>query len=114
MKKRLKIMLDFLCRSIHRTAASKGFWDDKADIHFMLSKLALIHSEVSETLEAIRKEMGPAKIEEELADILIRVLDFVEGAKVTGWLDPKVFFEDTVRLKMEKNEKRPEKHGNLA
>ena len=106
--------LDTYSRKIHDTAVMKGFWDEKADIHFMLSKLALIHSEVSETLEALRKEMGPEKIEEELADIVIRVLDFVEGAKVTGWLDPKVFFEDTVRGKMEKNERRPDRHGNLA
>jgi NTP pyrophosphatase (non-canonical NTP hydrolase) len=105
--------LDNLALEIHDIASEKGFWVDKPDINFMLAKLALIHSEVSETLEALRKQQGPVAVEEELADILIRLLDFVDGAKRTGWADPNVYFEDVVRMKIEKNRYRPKKHGNL-
>lgn len=43
--------------------------------------LALIHSEVSEALEAVRK-MDRANFEEELADVVIRVLDLAIGLDI--------------------------------
>ena len=108
------VVLDEFAQKIHATAVEKGFWDDQPDINFMLAKLALIHSEVSETLEAMRKQMGQDKIEEELADILIRLLDFVEGAKTTGWINTQTMFTDVVLDKMAVNRDRPNTHGNLA
>lgn len=105
--------LDDLSHHIHDTAVEKGFWSDSADINFMLAKLALIHSEISEILEALRKEKGVDAIEEECADVLIRLLDFIAGAKDNGWLDPHTSFDAVVKEKMEINESRPRKHGNL-
>jgi NTP pyrophosphatase (non-canonical NTP hydrolase) len=105
--------LDDLAIEIHNVSRSKGFWVDEPDINFMLAKLALIHSEVSETLEALRKQKGQDAVEEELADILIRLLDFVEGAKKSGWVSQNTYFNQVVRNKIETNKERPKKHGNL-
>ena len=67
----------------YRIARMKGFHNAPRDPGMAL---ALIHSEVSEALEALRK--GPDKpsehipeftaLEEELADVMIRVMDFAE------------------------------------
>lgn len=105
--------LDSIARQIHDNAVDKGFWVDDPDINFMLAKLALIHSEISETLEALRKQKGQDAVEEELADILIRLLDFVEGAKRSNWISNKTFFTDVVWSKIAVNKERPKKHGNL-
>ena len=97
---------------IHEISKSKGFWEEEKNIHFMLSKLALVHSEVSEVLEAMRKEMGEDKIVEELVDIYIRLMDFYQGAKDSGWVTSS--FDEVYEKKMNKNKERPAKHGNLA
>ena len=101
---------------IHRTAVEKGFYDveDVSDINFVLSKLALIHSEVSETLEAIRKEQGEKVIMEEIADIMIRLLDFVELLKDAGLVSGDKPLADALSSKMRVNSTRPRLHGNLA
>lgn len=100
-----------VCNAI---SSSNGFWDDEVDINFALSKLALLHSEVSETLEAIRKEQGDQAIMEELADTFIRLVDFVAGIQKSGWVSPDISFEDVVEQKVQTNALRPRKHGNLA
>jgi NTP pyrophosphatase (non-canonical NTP hydrolase) len=105
--------LDDLALELNDLATQKGFWTHEPDINFMLAKLALIHSEVSETLEALRKQKGKEAVEEELADILIRLLDFVGGSKKSGWLSPNTSFEQVVLNKIEINRGRPKKHGNL-
>jgi hypothetical protein len=51
-------------RAIHQTAVDKGFYDawpeptDPAYPAAVLAKLALVHSEVSEILEAYRKQQS--------------------------------------------------------
>lgn len=97
---------------IHATAKEKGFWSADVDIDFILAKIALIHSEVSEVLEAVRKEQGTTKILEEFADIVIRLEDLVEGMYEHGWLDSPDY-TTAVLSKMLINETRPIKHGNL-
>lgn len=120
------LSLNDLAKTIHETALEKGFWSKvydsrflgkrkptpKKDIDFMLSKLALVHSEVSEVLEAMRKQQGDEKIVEEIADVLIRLLDFYHGAKLCGWVESSL--DDIVQKKMDKNKERPKMHGNLA
>ena len=64
--------------------------------------LALIHSEVAEATEAVRKGNEP-NFEEELADVVIRVLDLCEGLGIG--LDARI------AEKLEKNRTRGLRHG---
>ena len=64
-----------MARRVHLIAKSKGFWDDEVTYDKIGNKLALVHSEVTEVLEAIRKSQGSEKVVEEIADIVIRILD---------------------------------------
>jgi NTP pyrophosphatase (non-canonical NTP hydrolase) len=64
--------------------------------------LALIHSEVSEALEALRNDDAQNFIEE-LADVLIRVLDCAGGLGID--------IDAAVRSKLEKNRTRGVRHG---
>ncbi len=68
----------------------------------MAEKLLLVHSEVSEAAEALRID-DIDNFKEELADIIIRLLD------ITGSIG--VDIEDEMRKKMAVNEKRAYKHG---
>lgn len=108
---------DGLADDLHATARSKGFWPESqygVSIDFVLSKLALVHSEVSEVLEAVRKEKGDQQVVEEMADIIIRLLDLYAGMKWGGWLDPSVSLDAEIAAKARTNQERPRMHGNLA
>jgi NTP pyrophosphatase (non-canonical NTP hydrolase) len=98
---------------IHHTAQSKGFWDDEVDPNFVLAKLALISSEVSEVLEAYRKEQGANKIAEEFADIIIRTLDLYAGLQDEGVIPRGLDIDAVLDMKMNINTERDRKHGNL-
>ena len=100
-----------LSDKIHNTAVEKGFWNSAPDITFVLSKIALIHSEGSEVLEAVRKTQGSRAIAEELADVLIRTLDLYAGRKENYQLPD---LDSGLMSKMDKNSKRPHMHGVLA
>lgn len=65
-------------------------------------KLMLIVTEAAEAMEAYRIN-NRANFNEEIADVLIRVLD------LCGWLEIDIQLE--VLAKMEKNFNRPYKHG---
>ena len=101
---------------IHATSVRKGFYDvdNIGDVNFVLSKLALVHSEVTETLEAIRKDQGEDRIMEEVADVVIRLLDFVQLLKDGGYVSQDIMLADVLESKMQINSERPQKHGNLA
>ena len=75
---------------------------DWEDIYKVPGILALIHSEVSEALEAFRHD-DPENFAEELADILIRVLDCACGLRVD--------IDRAVREKLAKNRTRGFRHG---
>jgi NTP pyrophosphatase (non-canonical NTP hydrolase) len=64
--------------------------------------LALMHSEVSEALEAFRHN-DKENFAEELADILIRVLDCAGGLQID--------IGSEVKKKLEKNKTRGVRHG---
>lgn len=76
-------------------------------------RVALIHSELSELLEALRAENPPSaklsgfsEAEEEAADVLIRLLDF---CSFKGWR-----VAAATMAKMRYNDKRPYRHGGKA
>ncbi len=75
---------------------------DSSDITKIPANLALIHSEVSEALEGFRHN-DPVNFAEELADIIIRVLDLAGGLKID--------IDAEVEAKMEINRHRGERHG---
>ena len=107
--------LDDIAHTIHANAVEKGFWEantEESRTIFYLKQLAMIHSEVSETLEAIRKEKGEDAVVEELADIIIRVLDLWAGMSWDQYINKSL--KNTVAEKVEKNRSRPKMHGVLA
>lgn len=83
----------------YETAKSKGWYEDAS----ISTKLALIHAEVSEALEADRSGESKERVGEELADICIRVFS------LSGYLD--IDLHKAIRNKMDYNKTRPYKHG---
>lgn len=107
--------LDKLSKNLHETALEKGFWDPFHRMHkddrfvFYSKQLAMIHSEVTEVLEALRKDKGQDKVVEELADILIRVFDLYAGMRING--DVQDSLDQTLKDKAKFNTSRPRLHG---
>ena len=103
--------LDALAAILHETAIEKGFWNGEIGYDKIGNKLALVHSEVTEVLEAIRKNKGSEEVVEEMADILIRTLDIYAAMRNTG--DITHSLDEILFNKMQINKARPTLHGNL-
>ena len=69
----------------HKYAIKQGFWNDYS-VNQIPIKLCLIHSEISEAMEADRTIYDSIKrkeaIGEELADVILRVLDLSEFLRI--------------------------------
>ena len=108
----MAIDIDELAFQIHNNAVEKGFWEPNNGTIFYLKQIAMIHSECSEVLEAIRKEKGDGQVVEELADIIIRTLDLWAGLVRDSYTK-----ESIAKVLVEKtqiNKSRPKMHGVLA
>jgi hypothetical protein len=114
----VNVNLEELAFSIHSNAHDKGFWepmarmDEQDYVIFYLKQIAMIHSEASEVLEAIRKDKGESVIVEEMADIIIRILDLWAGMNREGQV--KTLLTDALMSKTDYNRSRPRLHGVLA
>jgi len=110
--------LDNLAAELHETALEKGFWEplfrmnDKDSFIFYAKQIAMIHSEATEVLEAIRKNKGEDQVVEELADILIRTLDLYNAMYNQG--DVVTSLHKTVKRKAKVNKDRQRLHGTLG
>jgi len=91
---------------VHKMAVDKGWWDDPKPIPTLI---ALMHSELCEALEADRMSAASEKlkcnlgIEEELADVIIRILDAAAGYDLD--------VHGAIIAKMLYNETREDRHG---
>ena len=103
--------IDALAATLHQTAVEKGFWDGEINYDKIGNKLALVHSEVTEVLEAIRKTKGSEAIVEEMADILIRLLDLYASMRDENLVEHS--FDEILDKKLNINKERPKLHGNL-
>jgi len=103
--------LDALSAVLHESAKEKGFWDGEYTNDKVGNKLALVHSEVTEILEAIRKSHGSEKVVEEMADVIIRLLDIYAAMRNEEQILHSL--DEVLEAKINKNKERPRLHGNL-
>ena len=99
-------LLNLLREQCHKQAKDAGWWSNldgsDKDIHKGLS-IALMHSELSEALEGVRKNAQDehlphrSSVEVELADTLIRIFDFcgAHGLDIGGALVEKLEYNKT-------------------
>jgi len=91
-----------LQKEIHENAVSHGWWNTERPVPEIL---CLIHSEVSEALEAFRNH-DMDNFAEELADVAIRLMDAAEGYGID--------LEAEIVKKHEYNKTRSYRHGGKA
>jgi NTP pyrophosphatase (non-canonical NTP hydrolase) len=92
--------IEVLCKEAFETAKEKGWHDQPRE---MGTILCLIHGEVSEAMEADRRQEGWDRVTEELADVCIRIFDLCGSLNLN--------LEKAITEKMEFNKGRSYKHG---
>jgi hypothetical protein len=106
-------LFELMAEDVHNNAVAHGFWeaDEKMDPNASTGlRFSLIHSEVSEALEAVRAGNPPddkipefTSEEAELSDAVIRIMDY--GKK------KKLRLGEAILAKHKYNIGRPFKHG---
>ena len=102
-------MFEKLATQLHETAVEKGFWNHTVDDIFIAKQCMMIVSEVTELMEAIRKDRGKEEVAHETADILIRTLDLWQGMVANGYAEGSL--QAAFNNKTQHNKSRPERHG---
>lgn len=103
------LSFDGHAREVHKNAVAKGFWPDGVDDIFIAKQCMMIVSEVTELMEAIRKDHGKEAVAHETADILIRTFDLWQGMIENGYAEGSL--QAAFNNKTEHNKSRPERHG---
>lgn len=111
LKEKTIINLNELAKDVHNNAVEHGWWETDRGFGEVI---ALCHSELSEALEEYRNgkpfvyamDGKPEGIAVELADCIIRILDYCgkEGIDI----------EEILKDKHEYNKTRPYRHGGKA
>lgn len=102
--------INSFAKQVHENAVAHGWWETERGFPEII---ALIHSELSEALEEYRAAKPalyypngsdkPEGIGVELADAIIRILDYCAYANID--------IEKLLKIKHEYNKSRPYKHG---
>jgi NTP pyrophosphatase (non-canonical NTP hydrolase) len=98
---------DKVSKQIYKNAVEHGFWKGEVNDG---ERMALIHAEISEALEALRdgnpssnKIIEFTNLEEELADAVIRIMDYAFGKDLD--------IAGAILAKIEYNQSREYMHG---